>query len=203
MNLKIIITFISILPIVYGCSNDKQETGFEKYALISGKVNNYDRKSFVITFSKLLDPKKLTEIYRADIDENNEFAIKVPIHFTQEFTVLGTSLLCSPGDSINIIIGSQHENNMKQPAIIDLQGSKSKINQELLLFQANFPTDKEVGIEKNDLKKMSPYEYRTFIEQREEIYREYLKDFCNSNSTSLLFQKWANDKISYGSFNDL
>lgn len=201
-----------VLLLSYSFQNSN--SGIEKEIVIKGKINNYanhkDKKTIQIIRTDIFDRDNK---YNAIINENGDFRISFLSAYTQEYYLnFGTlfSLFCYPGDSLYLEIDADifNDQNNKYPNgafFVIIPGSEiGKANQELSKFKEELPNDRYIYQNANDAEKnKSSVEYKEYIQQRENEYNSFLKDFIAQNNTTELFKNWINDHLKYESWRDL
>jgi len=182
--------------------------------VIAGRVLNFhkhpEHKTIQFTFRDLLAVKKQ---YVATIKEDGTFQTNVVLYYPQDFYldfVSLTTLFCSPGDSLYLEIDADiwKEQNLLKPNgkyfVQVKDGSTAKTNQNVIKFLNELPDEEYIHMDaQNVVQSKSAEEYTQFISQREKEYRKFLKKFNKANKTDQLFQKWADDRLKYESWNDL
>jgi len=160
--------------------------------VIAGQIYDFDGESGNITFmfSNIVDPRRIFEQVRCNVDKDGRFKIDTIFGFPQEFLSPYGFLYCSPGDSIFLEI--------KNSRIQKISGTGAKINTELSDFNNNF-----LKRYPDSTKHLSPTRYKSYISHRERVYRDSLAAFINSSAPSQKCIEWANDIIRYESWCNL
>lgn len=213
-RIKELFIFMSISLVFSGFTKKDNENWKEKRVVLTGKILNFEKHQEHATvqfiFSDLFDRRKK---YVAIINGDGIFKTEVLLNYPQDFYLnYGrlTTLFCSPGDSLYLEIDADIWNNQRDTKPIGqlhvrvTGGTTTKTNQDILRFLDELPQEKYIYINaQNAVKSKSADEFTEFISQRENDYRIFLKRFNSTNKTNKIFQKWADDRLKYESWNDL
>jgi thiol-disulfide isomerase/thioredoxin len=190
-------------------SSEQTDFGIEKNVTIYGVITNYEigKSPQTIEISRR-DFFGLNEKCVENINKDGTFKFKYPISYIQEsYLKYGNliSILCIPGDSIQIQIDNKILEDKKSQEHIKFSNTKTGIANWLICkFKAELPNESYIYDKANDAeKKLSPEEFKNYISKRENEYLTFLKKFKKENNTTELFDIWVNDKLKYETWNDL
>jgi thiol-disulfide isomerase/thioredoxin len=201
----IIIALISF----WACSNQQNDFGIEKNIIITGTITNYEVGKSPQTIEIIRrDFFDLNEKYVKNINVDGTFKFEFPIAYTQEsYLKYGNliSLLCVPGDSLNIQIDNNIlQDNESQEHIKFSDTEIGKTNWLIYQFKAELPNENYIYNKAYDAEKnLTHEEFTKYISNRENEYFAFLDKFQKANQTTELFDTWVNDHLKYESWNDL
>ncbi|WP_183078631.1 TlpA family protein disulfide reductase [Sphingobacterium puteale] len=147
------------------------------------------------------------------IDSKGKFHFKLPISYTQNFTVeYGeiATLLCIPEKQFEIEIAGGILTDKKKirdnnEYFVKVISPFQKETNELVIKFFNQLPAKEFQYDNyyKNLVQKEPKDYLDYIKYREGKYREFLESFIKNNTYNQTFNEWAYNYISYESSHDL
>lgn len=182
--------------------------------IVAGQIINFEKHSDNTIISLYVrDLLELKENFIAFIDEEGKFKFELKFLYPQEFMIKYggvAAFFCSPGDSIYLEIDADILNditnnfpNGKYFATVT-GGTALKINQQISNYRNNLPRGNYIyKHHRNAVTNLTEDEYVQFLNERQELYTQYMHDYFEKHETNDMFRKWAEDELLYNYWQDL
>jgi len=199
MKLKIKVLFLLIISIIIGCNNSKK-TGIELtkgYAIVEGKISNYENGSKVLSFAGETIAGEINQT--AILDSLGNFKTEIELFNPQNVMLFYENgfayLFLKPNDSLFINVDV---NLLKGD--YELSGSNPKTSENMrdfLKFKGPYSYEPKYG------DSVSAKDYLSDLEQQMVIEDSILNEFNKQYIPTEEFMYWAKKKMIYGLANQL
>jgi thiol-disulfide isomerase/thioredoxin len=146
--------------------------------------------------------RDLRKTYTAEANAKGYFEIKIPVLYPQDFYVSYNSLatlVCAPGDKLVLELDPAKE---KQASVRVIEGNRMKDNADYSAFLQGL--DLLIDRKNDDQSPGLPAAaYRSYVNDREKKYTNFLSEFKRKNKTTDFFDALAEDHIRYGTWQSL
>lgn len=196
-------SFISFLLLTIPFLVSAQKDWKEDSVTLKGKIigyQNFKNPSTVNFIFRDIISRDLQKVYVAEIDSSGNFLIKITISFPQMFFLkyddINSKLFCAAGDSLSLEI------NPKDKTVDITSGNRINDNRDIKSFfkgLENIDNNPVFDLAKNKTSK----EFSNYLSKRKSLYQAAYIDFKKLNNTSSLFNRFAEDYITYENLNAL
>lgn len=187
-----------LIPFMLSAQNGWKQDSVIFVGSVADFPNSNLAKTVSFTFQEVVKRTPQT-VFVTEVDASGYFSITIPCYYAQDFVVRyqerGTPLLCAPSDRLMLRI------NVDGRAEV-IEGNRVKDNEDFGLFLKGLNQLDNVSVY-DRAKELSGTDFSQCLANRETVYRLFAVDFQKQHQTSVWFNRFIDDYLTYATWQAL